>query len=408
MSIKQQEQLRSEFPFFREHPEWIFLENAGGSQVPLSVINSISNYYSRTYVQVGAEYDQSSEATQTVKLAHDFCRELVNGNGIGEVVLGASTTQLIHTLSHAFDKLITSPDDEIIVSNTAHEANYGAWTKLQGKIIEWQAHKGINYEEFSALLSERTRIVALPHVSNLIGEILDVETIVQLVRSRSPRARVIVDGVAYAPHRAIDVRQWNVDFYVFSLYKVYGPHLSVLYGSNSAWQDFIDISAGPNHFFIPQSNVSYQYEIGCLNHEACAGILGIKVYFERVAKASPDQPVRETIEQAYRIFANLEQPLVERLFQYLSTKSDVTILGSATTNFRCPTISFRSSRLSSSEIVKHLHAHKIACRNGHMYGYRLIAALGLDLDDAVVRLSAVHYNTVAEIERCIEVLEEIL
>jgi len=78
----------------------------------------------------------------------------------------------------------------------------------------------VNLDDLSALLSERTRIVAFPHVSNLIGEILDVQAIMKLVRQRCPKARVIVDGVAYAPHRAIDVRQWDVDFYVFSFYKV--------------------------------------------------------------------------------------------------------------------------------------------------------------------------------------------
>lgn len=220
MSIAKQEELRRQFPFFREYPDWIFLENAGGSQVPESVINSISTYYARSYVQVAADYDQSKQATQTVKAAHNFCLELVNGAGIGEVVLGSSTTQLVHTLSHAFDKLITDTNDEIVLTNIAHEANYGAWTKLRGKVIEWQALKGINLDDLSALLSERTRIVAIPHVSNLIGEILDVEAIVKLVRKKSPRARIIADGVAYAPHRAIDVRQWDVDFYVFSLYKV--------------------------------------------------------------------------------------------------------------------------------------------------------------------------------------------
>jgi len=220
MSITKQEELRLEFPFFREYPDWIFLENAGGSQVPSSVIDSISTYYSRSYVQITAEYYQSNEATHTVKAAHDFCREIMNGNGIGEVVLGSSTTQLMHTLAHAFDKLITSTDDEIILTNLAHEANYGAWTKLRGKIIEWKAHERVNLDDLSALLSERTRIVALPHVSNLVGEILDVQAIVKLVHERCPKGRVIFDGVAYAPHRAIDVRQWNVDFYVFSFYKV--------------------------------------------------------------------------------------------------------------------------------------------------------------------------------------------
>jgi selenocysteine lyase/cysteine desulfurase len=184
--------------------------------------------------------------------------------------------------------------------------------------------------------------------------------------------------------------------------------MAVLYGSNAAWQELIDVSAGPNHFFISQSDISYKYELGCLNHEACAGILGIKSYFEQVTNAPKDQPIRKTIEQAYNIFADFERPLVERLFQYLLTKPDITILGPRSTTHRLPTISFISSRLSSYEIVKHLHAHKVACRNGYAYAYRLVAALGIDINDGVVRLSAVHYNTLAEIDKCIQVLDMIL
>ena len=220
MMLTKQDELRQEFPFFREHPDWIFLENAGGSQVPQSVIDRNSNYYSRYYVQIGADYDQSKVATKTVKEAHDFCLELVNGKEVGEVVLGSSTTQLMHTLSHAFDRLLDSSADEIIVANTAHEANYGAWTKLRAPVREWNVYANNYLEELEQLLTEKTRIVALPHVSNLIGEIIDVPAIVDLVHRRSSRARVVVDGVAYAPHRLIDVNQWKVDFYVFSLYKV--------------------------------------------------------------------------------------------------------------------------------------------------------------------------------------------
>ena len=184
--------------------------------------------------------------------------------------------------------------------------------------------------------------------------------------------------------------------------------MAALYGSNDAWQELVETSAGPNHFFIPQSNISYQYELGCLNYEGCAGILGIKSYFERVTNAPKDQPIRKTIEQAYDVFADLERPIVQRLVQYLFTKPDITVVGSHSLANRLPTISFVSSRLTSSEIVKQLHKHRIACRNGHMYAHRLVTALGIDINDGVVRLSALHYNTMAEIEYCIKTLDTIL
>ena len=94
------------------------------------------------------------------------------------------------------------------------------------QVKQWQIHEKVDLNDLDKLLSNRTRLVALTHVSNLVGEVLDVETITQFVHQRCPRARVIVDGVAYAPHCAVDVRRWKVDFYIFSLYKVYGPHMS--------------------------------------------------------------------------------------------------------------------------------------------------------------------------------------
>ena len=184
--------------------------------------------------------------------------------------------------------------------------------------------------------------------------------------------------------------------------------MAVLYGSQAAWQELVDIGAGPNHFFIPQNDIRYQYELGCLSHEGCAGILGIQTYFKRVHNAPPEQPIRQTIEQVFETFAQFERPLIDRLMQYLQTKPEVTILGSQSTEHRLATVSFISSRLSSKEIVQHLHEHKIACRNGHMYAYRLLDALGINPQDGVVRLSAVHYNTPNEIERCIQALDSIL
>jgi selenocysteine lyase/cysteine desulfurase len=134
----------------------------------------------------------------------------------------------------------------------------------------------------------------------------------------------------------------------------------------------------------------------------------VKSYFERITNAPQGQPIRKTIEQAYNIFADFERSLVERLLQYLLTKSDITVLGPRSTVNRLPTISFTSSRLSARDIVKHLNAHKIACRNGNMYAYRLVNALEIDINDGVVRLSAVHYNTMAEMDKCIQVLDDIL
>ena len=109
-------------------------------------------------------------------------------------------------------------------------------------------------------------LVAFPHVSNLLGEIVDVAEVTSLAHQSG--ARVVVDGVAYAPHRAIDVASWKVDWYAYSAYKVYGPHMAVLWGRSDALAEL----TGPNHFFIPDDEVPYKFEIGGPSHEGCAGI----------------------------------------------------------------------------------------------------------------------------------------
>ncbi|CAF0916896.1 unnamed protein product [Didymodactylos carnosus] len=270
----------------------------------------------------------------------------------------------------------------------------------------------MNINELKQLLSSRTRLVALPHVSNLLGDILDVQQMATLVHENNPQTRLIIDGVAYAPHRLIDVKAWNVDFYGFSFYKVYGPHISVLYGTKEAWLELTKAKAGSNHFFIPQEDITYQYEVGCMNHEACAGILALKKYFNKVfdQENTNEEMTRDKIERVFDVFSKLEQSLTECLVKYLLTKPSVTLLGSKSYDslIRVPTISFISTKMLSADIARVLHTNKIACRNGHMYAYRLVQALGLDMNDGVLRLSGLHYNTREEIDKVIQILDSLL
>jgi len=219
-------------------------------------------------------------------------------------------------------------------------------------------------------------------------------------------ARVVADGVAYAPHRAIDVDAWGVDWYVYSAYKVYGPHLAVLYGRDDALAEL----PGPNHFFIPRDDLPYQFEPGGANHEGCAGLLALGEYLKVLAGEDPAAPCdRRVVTAAFADAETLERPLIARLLAYLQSKPGVQVIGSTVLDaHRLGTVSFVHDRLSSREIVAAVDRTEVAIRHGHMYAYRLCQALGLDPDDGVVRASFVHYNTVGEIERLIEVLEGVL
>jgi len=386
----------------------VFLENAGGSQVPQSVVDRMRDYMLGSYVQLGASYPLSVRASATVDEARAFVKTLFGG-GDGEVVLGPSTSALLQMLSDCYARML-GPGREVVVARCGHEANVGPWVRLErvGVKVRWWEVDPSSFDSpidgLTRLLSERTALVAFPHVSNLLGGIADVAAITELAHAAG--ARVVVDGVACAPHRAMDVEAWGVDWYAFSTYKVYAPHMAALWGRRKAMAGL----EGPNHFFVAAGDVPYKLELGGVNHEACAGLLGVRDYLAFLADvAQPDRLDRHGIERAFDVMAACELPVQARLIEYLLSRPEVRIIGpNHSGDSRVGTVSFVHRSKSSREITEVVDRSGIAIRSGHLYAHRLCEALGLDPADGVVRVSLVHYNTVEEIDRLIAVLESVL
>lgn len=394
--------VRSQFPALESG--FVFLENAGGSQVPKVVADAIRDYMLESYVQLGAGYPKSDQATETVDRAHGFANVLMNGTGIGKTVLGPSTTQLCSMLAECYARDL-QPGDEFIVAENGHESNVGPWLRLQerGVVVKlWRIDPdalAMPLEGLQELLTPRTKIVAFPHVSNILGEIADVRAIAGLAHGVG--ARVVVDGVAFAPHQAVDVAAWDADFYAFSTYKVYGPHMAAMFGKHEAWAEL----KGPNHFFVPDTDVPYKFELGGASHEACAGLLGFERYLQVIA---PGCTGRDLVVQAFAAMSRLETPLTQRLVSALAAHPSLRILGPATAEIRVPTVSFVHATKTSQKIAEAVNGEGIGIRHGNMYAYRLFQALGLNPEDGAVRISAVHYNTVEEVDRVIECLTRAL
>ncbi|MFO7608773.1 MAG: aminotransferase class V-fold PLP-dependent enzyme [Candidatus Krumholzibacteriia bacterium] len=398
--------LRARFPALASGT--VFLENAGGSQVPACVADAVHRYLRETYVQLGAGYPLSRHCTQVVADAHAFARTFVNGRG-GQAMIGPSSTVMLNMLAGCYGQVL-APGSEIILAETGHEANLGPWKRLErlGATIRWwrldPELQLCPLDALDELLTDRTALVALPHVSNLLGGIVDLPEVVRMAHGAG--ARVVADGVAYAPHRAIDVDAWGVDWYVYSTYKVYGPHMAVLYGRDDALAEL----PSPNHFFVPQDDLPYLFEPGGPSHEGCAGLLALGEYLQFLAGAEGGAPCdRGAVERAFAVMEQLEAPLVARLLEYLHGKPGVRVIGPQEAGpARVGTVSFVHERLTAREIAAILDRTAIAVRHGHMYAWHLVEALGLDLEDGVLRVSFVHYNTLDEIERLIEVLDTIL
>lgn len=390
--------------------DWAFFENAGGSFVPKSVIARMTEYMTECQVQPGAPFPSSTLAQQRMDEGHQRMAELI-GATTDEVIIGPSTSANIDVLSRSLRPL-WEDGDEIIVTNLNHEANSGPWRRLAEtgiKIIEWPINPEtaeLDLSLLERLLTDKTRMVAIPHVSNITGSINNVEEITQ--KAHAVGALVCVDGVAFAPHRFVDVKAWDVDFYTFSLYKTFGPHIGLMYGK----KEHLLAAKSQHHYFIPEDATSYKMNPAGPQHEIIASLVGIADYFEAVAsKHLPEPPNDFTarVRAVYELFAMHEEVLAKIFIDWANGRDDVRVIGSTSSAAadRAPTFSIVVDGKSSEAICRAVEDGKIGIRHGDFYAKRLVEAVGVeDPDDGVIRCSMAHYNTVEEAERLIAALDK--
>ncbi|KAB8227857.1 putative aminotransferase [Aspergillus alliaceus] len=391
-------QVRSRFPALKQ--EQVFLDNAGGSQVLDTVIESITSYLTNTNVQLGATYTTSKISTASYTNAYEAAAKFINAKP-EEICLGVSTTQLLHNLSTA---LKFQPGDELILSKLNHEANSAAWIRVAERLgleVKWWSaanHQKLvcDPSDLKHLISEKTRLVACPHTSNIVGSIVNVTEIAKIVH-QYPRALLCVDGVALAPHRQVDVKDLDVDFYAFSWYKVYGPHIAQLYASSRVHDQLDPLG----HFFKGTDTLDLKLNLASANYELTQSIPRVVEYFEPDVAASWDN------------IAVHEEKLQKIVLDFLNSNDRITVYGerSADRNLRVPVISFTVQGVKSQKLVDEVEKQSAyGFRSGHMYSHRLInEVIGLeDVEDGVVRISLLHYNTEEEMTGLVKLLGEVI
>jgi cysteine desulfurase family protein (TIGR01976 family) len=388
----------------------VFFDNAGGSQVYVGVADRIRDYLVSTSVQLGASYARSEEATAKVLAARRAITEFIHAPHDEAVVMGGSTTSLLFQLTSALRPTMR-PGDEIIVTDTDHESNIGNWRRLTeaGAVVKtWRVNREtleLDLADLDVLLGPRTRWVAMTHASNVLGTINDVRAVADRVHAAG--ARLAVDGVAYAPHRLPDVAASGADVYVFSFYKVFGPHYAVM----AVERELLLSLPGLNHFFIAPDDMPYKLQPGNVNFELSYGAAGIPAYLDAAAAHHGlSGAVRAQREAAYGLFAAQEDALSQHLLDYLRGKRGVRIIGHdrVTQGDRVSTISFIKHGTPSETIVRHVDRASIGIRFGDFYASHLIDALGLRDLGGVVRVSMLHYNSMNELDRLIDALERVL
>ena len=396
--------VRAEFPALADG--FAYFDNAGGSLVLKPVAERIAEYLLTTSVQTGASYSHSQRASARVHEARTAIARFMNAQRPEEIVLGASATMMMRTLAQAMASQF-QPGDEIIVTNFDHETNIGPWLTLKerGVVFKfWEINREtmtIDLADLEALLGPKTKLVCVTHVSNILGSINPIRAIADKVHAAG--AKLVVDGVAYAPHRAVDVQALDVDYYVFSFYKTYGPHFAVLYGRYDLLRELDNLY----HYFYDKDKVPAKLEPGNTNYELAWGSAGIVDYFDELGGGSGDHAA---IARAFEDVAAHEALIGERLLDYLRGKNGVRIIGDRGSDkaTRVPTISFKADGRDSAAIVRALDDKQIGIRFGDFHSRRLVEALGLSDGNGVIRVSMVHYNTPEEVDRVIAALDEAL
>ena len=403
--------VRSQFPAFKDplSKDWSFFENAGGSYVPKNVIDKLTEFMTSTKVQPYADYPMSKIAGENMDKATHLFAKMINANK-NEILIGGSTSINLYVLSNAL-KHIINPGDEVIVTNQDHEANISPWIRLKdygANIVEWKFNSDdheLKISDLDKLINSKTKILAVTHCSNIVGSVNNLKEISDLAHKNN--IIVIGDGVSYAPHGFPNVKELDVDFYTFSLYKTYGPHLALLYGK----EEILEKLPNQNHEFL---NGQYPYTInpGGPNHEELVSLIGIYEYFENLYNHHFNDihlSILKKIDKINHLISIHEENIANPILSYISKREDLNLIGKNKINNkdRAPTISFYSNKRTSKEISNLLQKFKIATRNDNFYAWRCLKHLGIDTDDGVVRLSMTHYNNNQDTENVIKALEKI-
>ncbi|OYQ16658.1 nitrogen fixation protein NifS [Elstera cyanobacteriorum] len=400
--------VRRQFPAFAEPSlaGQAHFENAGGSYACGPVIERLARYYRETKLQPYGVHPASRRAGEEMDQAHARLADYL-GMSAEEVHLGPSTSQNTYVLAQAVAKKL-QPGDEIIVTNQDHEANSGVWRRLAEHgftVREWRINPQtgtLDPNDLDGLLTERTRVVAFPHCSNILGEINPVAAICAKIH-RVP-AIAVVDGVSYAGHGLPDVRALGVDIYLFSLYKTFGPHLGALaidrkvmewlgnqgHYFNGAFPHKWFVPAGPDHAQVAATNGIFDYFDALHRHHFQAG--------DTATKAADVRTLLRTAELA---------PL-QKLLDFCREHPRLRIVGPDQASQRAATVALETLAATPREIAAKLAERGIIAGASHFYAVRLLEALKLDPATGVLRLSFVHYTSPAEIDQLLTALEQIV
>jgi cysteine desulfurase family protein (TIGR01976 family) len=368
--------------------ELAFFDGPGGTQAPDEVIDAIADYLRESNANVGGEFEPSRRSARLVADSRLAAAAFL-GCSADEVVVGANMTTLNFALSRAAARAWRE-GDEVVVTRLDHDANVSPWLELAhdlGLVVRFADIRDdttLDLADLAAQLSERTRVVAFPWVSNAVGTLVDVTRVTELAHDAG--ALAWVDAVHYAPHGPIDVAAVGADFLICSPYKFYGPHLGLAFARAELLESWRPYKVRPS----AEEPLGHRYETGTLPHELLAGFVAAVDYLGSLG---------------WDAIVAHERELGERFLRGLPERC--RLYGLPTMEGRVPTFALTVDGVPPNEAARRLGEREIAVWHGNYYALEVMKRLGLEDSGGAVRVGIVHYNTAQEVDRLLAELEKL-
>jgi cysteine desulfurase/selenocysteine lyase len=381
--------LKREFPIFANNPDLVFLDSGASAQKPRAVIDCISNYYSTDYANVHrGVYRLSARSTELFEEAREKMQAFLNAADPREIVFVRGATEGINLVAQSATFL--KAGDEVLISELEHHSNIVPWQLLRDRIgirlvvAPIDATGGLDIAAFEALLSPRTRLVAMTHLANATGALVPIETVTRLAHRHG--AKVLVDGCQAAPRLAVDVQALDCDFYVFSGHKTYGPTgIGVLYGKYELlsamppWQGggemILNVTFEKSEFQDPP----HRFEAGTPD---ISGAIGLGAAIDFIEELGRDNILEH------------EEALTGYGVDQLSRIPNLRLIEAG--QRRLGILSFDLEGVHAHDLAQVLDQHNVAVRAGHHCAQPLVDKLGLA---ATTRASLGVYNDESDIDR---------
>ena len=395
--------LRSQFPALNQEVRGkplVYLDNAATSQKPQSVIDAISDYYSRYNANVHRGLHTLSEmATAEYEGARSRVRKFINASDDREIIFVKGTTDGINLVAGSYGRAKLGPGDQIVISEMEHHSNIVPWqmvceqTGAELKVVPFNQDGELLIDEYEAILGPRTKLVSIAHTSNALGTINPVRTIVEMAHTRN--IPVLIDGAQAVPHGPVDMQDLDCDFFTFSSHKVFGPTgMGVLYGKSEMLESMPPYQGGGDMIKSVTfektiyNDLPYKFEAGTPN---IAGAIGLGAAIDYV----------ETIGMP-RIF-NYEKGLLSYAHEALSSIERVRILGAA--REKAGVVSFLLDGIHAHDVGTILDTEGIAIRTGHHCAQPVMQRFGVP---ATARASLAFYNTKSDIDALVKGLDKVI